>query len=278
MDAAGQPSPIPSNADHEARQRQVEQFLDDAVARLKAIGRDVAELLRFFVFTAYLLGAILSFWLWVLSELILLVRVLVYGLLQFVLWVSGGIPRRPGESMAAAVNRDLRGRWANREETYRQVARPLAARYANASRAGTTFWYWSIPRKAMSGLLVLMFVVVPGLYIVPRPNYVQMIDDNSIQYEDSGTTQYLINAVDLFDTGLTREYVNETAWWLGKVNPQGLKNRLHPGRFYKLWVIGIRWYWMPRLFPNIIWASETDAQGAILANPSHFIPPTTTGS
>jgi len=277
MDAASHPSSLPSDGGHDAEHR-IEESVDHFLARVRRIVRDSFELVRFLVFVVYMLGAILAFWLWAVSEVMLLIRTVIYGIVQVILWVSGGIPRVPGETMTEALRRDLNTRWSQRTRTYATLARPLAARYAYSRRAAVTFWFWSVPRKAMAVLLVMAFVVVPALYIVPRPHYVQVVDDNSLQYDTEGKTMYLINAVDLFEIGKTREYVNETAWWLGKVNPQGLKNRLHPGRFYKLWVIGIRWYWMPRLFPNIVWALETDSQGNLLENPSHFIPPTTTGS
>jgi hypothetical protein len=84
--------------------------------------------------------------------------------------------------------------------------------------------------------------------------------------------RYLIHAVDIDDPSHTREYQNEVAWWLGKINPQGLKAQLVPGRFYKLEVVGIRWYFLPTLYPNIISAEETDANGVVLDRPSSFVP------
>jgi hypothetical protein len=88
---------------------------------------------------------------------------------------------------------------------------------------------------------------------------------------------YLIHAIDLDDPSQTREYMNENAWWVGKINPQGLKARLVPGRYYKMWVIGLRWWFAPTLYPNIVSVTETDAKGNALEHPSTFIPATTTG-
>jgi len=110
---------------------------------------------------------------------------------------------------------------------------------------------------------------------VPRPNLVQVIDNNAIRYTDSGrTVRYVINAVDLRDPAHTQEYLNERVWWLGKIDPQGLKSTLLPGRYYRFWVVGIRWYYLPTLFPNIIAAQEVDPQGHTIPDP---LPPGSAG-
>jgi len=117
--------------------------------------------------------------------------------------------------------------------------------------------------------------------VVPRPQYVQITDDNAMDYEPGAnntmTVRYLIHAVDLHSGGAHREYQNEQVWWLGKINPQGLKSQLVPGRYYKLQIVGVRWYFLPTLYPNIISATETDEAGAVLNEPSQFLPSTRTG-
>ena len=56
-----------------------------------------------------------------------------------------------------------------------------------------------------------------------------------------------------------------------------MKSQLVPGRYYKFMIVGIRWYFMPTLYPNVISATETDEEGNILTEPSHFLPSTRTG-
>jgi hypothetical protein len=110
---------------------------------------------------------------------------------------------------------------------------------------------------------------------------VQVTDDNAIDYQPgangNATIRYLIHAVDLNNPGVHHEYTNEQMWWLGKINPQGMKSQLVPGRYYKFMIVGIRWYFMPTLYPNVISATETDEEGNILTEPSHFLPSTRTG-
>jgi hypothetical protein len=154
----------------------------------------------------------------------------------------------------------------------------MASHYVIASRAARRFFHWTATRKTLALVATTAFVVVPLLYVVPRPQYVQIVDNDVLDYRSADQVRYLIHAVDLFDTDQTREYRNEPAWYLGKINEQGLKNQLQPGRFYRLWLVGIRWYYLPTLFPNVIAATETDKEGNTLANPSHFVPATTTGT
>ena len=100
------------------------------------------------------------------------------------------------------------------------------------------------------------------------------MDNNAVHYtEDGSQVFYVVHAVDLDNPGHTREYVNENAWWLGKINPQGLKNRLQKGRNFRLWVVGIRWFYKPTLFPNIIGATEIDKQGDPVAPSLQASPP-----
>jgi hypothetical protein len=117
-------------------------------------------------------------------------------------------------------------------------------------------------------------VVVPGLYIVPRAHDVQITDDNAVEYDKkTNTTTYLVHALDLHTDNKTREYLNEDAWYLGKINSQGLKSQLQIGRTYRLRVVGIRWYYMPTLYPNIISATEIDADGNAVERPGRLVAP-----
>ena len=83
----------------------------------------------------------------------------------------------------------------------------------------------------------------------------------------------MIHAQDLFKPGKMREYENERAVHLGKIDAQGVKNALVPGRYYRVLVVGLRWYYMPTMFPNIISVKEVDINGDPLAEPAHLIAP-----
>src|SRR5690606_16798852 len=136
-----------------------------------------------------------------------------------------------------------------------------------------TWWRWSPGHKVMALAFGIAFIGVPSLYIVPRPHSVQILDDDVLEYHNtpSGEIKYLIHAASISNPGKLHEYINERAVHLGKIDPQGLKNQLVVGRYYRLWVIGIRWRFLPTLFPNIISATEIDAQGNAVKNPTHLI-------
>ncbi|MGE0040885.1 MAG: hypothetical protein AB7H88_05340 [Vicinamibacterales bacterium] len=250
---------------------------------LKRIVIDAWELLRFLPFAGYVVLSILGFWLWLVEVFFSQVRFVMRLGMVLMLWLSGGVPPRPGrrDGVLEGAQDDVLLLWDQRFAAYEQLARPLARQYLALRRATRRFWYWTLTRKAFVVLLVGVFVGIPGMYIVPRPHYVQVTDDNATHYENDGTkVYYLVHAVDLFQRGKTREYENEDAWWLGKVNSQGLKSQLQPGKFYKFWVVGIRWYKAPILFPNIISATEVDQHGRPLENPSRLMtapPPTVSG-
>lgn len=248
---------------------------------LHRLVRAVVELwtfLRFLVFVVYLLIAVIVFWLWVVTATMGLVRIGCRALMLLLLRLSGGGVPQPATptapSTSIAVKRELVELWDLRLHAYEELARPLARHLVGAQRATRTFWHWSPVRKAFTLVVTAMLVVVPGLYVVPRAHDVQITDDNAVAYDKkTNKTTYLVHALDLHAENKTREYLNEDAWYLGKINSQGLKSQLQIGRTYRLRVVGIRWYYMPTLYPNIISATEIDAEGNVVERPGRLVAP-----
>ena len=232
---------------------------------------------RFVLFVLYLAVGILAFWLWVVSFALGVVRLGLRMVMASLLFLSGGIaPRFPGASpnLVVSLDREIKYLWNTRLVAYENVARPVARHWVKSQEATRTFWHWGIGRKATALLLALFFIGIPMTFVIPRPQYVQITDDNAVHYDqenNNARVSYLVHATDLGDRGKTREYRNEDMWWLGKINSQGLKSQLQPGNYYKLWIVGIRWYYMPRLFPNIISATEIDANRNPITDPSRLL-------
>jgi len=267
----GAVSSTPAGPGFAARAKQVAH-------RLVRVVVDVWTFLRFLVFVVYLLIAIIVFWLWVITATIGLVRLLCRALMLVLLSLSGSrVPRPPtptAPSTSVAVKRELVELWDLRLVAYDEMARPLARHLIGARRATRTFWHWSPFRKAFTLVVTGLLVVVPGLYVVPRAHDVQITDDNAVAYDKkTSKTTYLVHALDLHAANKTREYLNEDAWYLGKINSQGLKSQLQIGRTYRLRVVGIRWYYLPTLYPNIISATEIDAEGNPVARPGRLVAP-----
>lgn len=256
----------PSSADR--AEHLVERFEHAAV--------EVWAVLRFMLFVAYLLVSALAFWLWVMTLLVGLIRLVFRLVMLVLLWLSGGIAPPPGPRAPT-----FRGRlhqawmrvWDLRLVAHDELIWPLERHLKRTGRAAQRFWHWSFVRKVVTLVAVFWLVCVPALYIIPRPHHVQITDDNALVYDSStNKTTYLVHALDL-SANKTREYINEDAWYLGKINSQGLKSRLQHGRTYRLWVVGIRWYYMPRLYPNIISATEIDAHGNEVEHPARLAAP-----
>jgi len=228
--------------------------------------------LRFMLFVLYLFIAVISFWLWMISAFFGVLRFALRFVMVPLLWASGGwAPRSgpPAANLNEAIERDLKYLWHQRLVAYEAIARPLARHLVRAKHATRNFWHWHTLHKASAVIFAAAFIGAPMSYFVPRPEYIQVTDDNATFYDPSTkTTTYLVHAVDMYDPDRTHEYENEDMWWLGKINSQGLKSKLQPGHYYKVWVVGIRWYFKPTLFPNLISAQEVDATGAALQHPS----------
>lgn len=266
-DAASAAPAGPSNAD---RAEQV-------VERLEHAAVEVWAFLRFLLFVVYLLIAVLVFWLWVATVIVGIVRFAGKVLMLVLLWLSGGTAPRhgaPAPSWTAAVKRELVYVWDLRLVAHEEFVRPLVRHLQRFASAARRFWHWSLFRKACTLGVAVGLVVVPALYVIPRPHHVQITDDNAVRYDKAtNKTTYLVHALDLQAANTTREYLNEDAWYLGKINSQGLKSQLQNGRTYRLWVVGIRWYYLPTIYPNIISATEIDAAGKAVAQPARLAAP-----
>jgi hypothetical protein len=252
-----------AQAQGRAREHEAEALVHRLLSTVQRAAVDIWHVGRFLLFALYTLIRVVSIWLWLVAA--------AFGVLAFVsrligtvlLWLAGGVPPPPGghaPSMQSMLQQDLQRFWNSRLVLYREIAQPLAFNLVIARRGLRTFWHWHIWRKAFALLIFGVFIGIPASYVIPRPHDVQITDDNALSHE-GGQTRYLIHAVDIDNPDRTREYENEIAPWLLKINPQGVKSRLQNGRFYRLWVVGLRWYYMPMLFPNIIAVTEIDRFG-----------------
>jgi hypothetical protein len=280
------PDPTPVTADDSAAAIEARALaLQDRSSFLMRAAvdawRGVVDTLRFVVFCVYVLLGVVSFWLMVPVVLFWLLRTVIQLLMRPLLYAAegGSLRSRSGCRRRAdeAMMEEAREQWEKRHDAYRLLAARSAYTIMAVKLAALRFWDFSFPRKAVIAIITFFLVFLPGMYLVPRAHYVQVRDNNALNHLDDGARiEYLIHAVDLFDMNQTREYRNENIPWLGKINAQGMKNRIVPGRYYKFWIVGIRWY-MPQMYPQLIDVIETDATGKPLEVPSHFIQPTTTG-
>jgi hypothetical protein len=267
---------LSAEAEAELRAKNIEEAADRWYHLMRDVAIGVWDIFRFVLFALFALLAVLYFWLWMFSAFSFLLRLVLRVIMLPLLWLSDGTPRREGEPMGVpeALALDLKAQWANRDRTYLTIARPLARAIVTVQETLIRFWHFNFAKKVFTLVLAFWTIFVPGLFIVPRPHYVQLINNDAIDYGSGGATdvRYLVHAVDLFDPSNTREYMNEPAWWFGKLNAQGLKNRLHKGEYYKMWIVGIRWWYMPTLYPNIIWVSEVDRSGKPIDDENYMVP------
>lgn len=246
-----------------ARTRAIEEHVDKFLTESKHSADRVVELGRFLLFILYAILGALSFWFWIVAAAIGLLRLLLTAVMTPLLWLADGPPRGPGgrrRPVVEAVIVETEWRWRRRELFYAELARPLARGVLEIKRSGARFWHLTLARKAVVAIMGFFFVFVPGMYVVPRAHYVQVTDDNAINHRTNGAVEYLVHARDMDNPGKTREYRNENMWYFGKINAQGMKAEIQPGRYYKMWVVGIRWY-IPQSYPNIISVQELDANG-----------------
>ncbi len=254
---------------------RAEAKVTETLRTTKNLSVAIFDAARFLLFSVFIATAILRFWLLSLTLVLHLVRFTLHILTIPLRTASGANPpqSKQGKRTFASSHVGL--------TLYYELFKPIEHVWIELTFAARSFWHYTIARKTLVVVLGFFFVLVPLSYLVPRPHTVQILDNNVLNNQSSklnaATEGYLIHAIDLDDPTQTREYANENAWWLGKVNAQGLKARLVPGRYYKIWVTGLRWWIAPTMYPNIISAAEVDAKGNILEHPSTFIPPATTG-
>jgi hypothetical protein len=249
----------------EERAERAVKAADEVVAGAEEVGRSLFWYFQFLFFLLYLMLAVVGFWLGMLAAVIGVARLVLRFVKGVTLFLAGGHPPPPGgraEEAVAAMRQEARRLWNTRTLLYADVTRPAARHYVSSQVALRRFWYWGVARKFSTLLVIPLLVLLPLAYIIPRPNEVMITDDNALSHADDDQVRYLIHAIDLSDPTDFLEYENELAWYLGKLDTQGLKSKLLPGRFYRVWVVGLRWYYFPRTaFPNILWVTEIDKDG-----------------
>lgn len=258
------------------RTHRAVSFADAFARRTGHAAWDLFGFVQFLFFLIYLLLAAIGFWLGFVAAMLGALRMLTRFAKVSLLYMSGGNPPPP-EGRAAHLNamakQELQRVWDARLLLYADVARPVARHYVAARFATRRFWYWGIMRKLSTITVASLMVGLPLVYLIPRPHEVQITDDNAMSHAD-GELRYLIHALDLKDPTNHLEYENEYALHLGKINPQGLKSQLVPGRYYRLWIVGLRWYYFPKTaFPNILWATEIDMNGNEITDPALMLAP-----
>jgi len=206
----------------------------------------------FFMF--YVVTCILRFWLWVVGTFLNLLRVLI-RILTTPLRRMAGIRGHFKEGIASsALNTSMLS------ELRFELLVPFLRFVAYAGGILKTFWAIDVPRKIIAIILNISFVVGPALWVIPRSFFVEIIDPNALVPAESGKG-YLILARDPHFPRIKFEFENENVLYLGKLNSPGLKAQFVTGKYYKIKVIGVRWYWPIPLYPNIISAEEVDANG-----------------
>ena len=253
---------------------RAESVANRLVAVLIGALREFLRFVQFAIFLIYLVFSVIGFWVWVLSLVIGVVR-LVLKLTRHLLLLLSALHPPPagwtGGGMVERVRAELLRLWNQRFLLYADIARPVGRQLVAWSHSARRFWHLPLFHKLAAAVTALGLVVLPLVFIVPRPHEVQITDKNSFSHAD-GPLRYLIHAIDLSDPSKTREYENEYAFYLGKINPQGLKATLHEGHFYRLWVVGVRWNYLPMtMYPNIVSAVEINKDGSRVETP-HLVP------
>lgn len=248
---------------------------ESVVARLSVAAvvaaREFLRFAQFAIFLVYLVVSVIGFWVWLLALTIGTLRLLLKFARHLLLLIAVLHPPPGGWTEGGLTDRlraEIRRLWNQRFLLYSDVARPVARQLVAWTHSARRFWHLPLFHKMAAVVVAAAFVLLPLAYFVPRPHEVQIVDRNSFSHTD-GQLRYLIHAVDIDDPSTTREYENEYAFYLGKLNPQGLKAQLREGHYYRLWVVGVRWNYLPAtLYPNIVKATEIDRHGTRVVAPT----------
>jgi hypothetical protein len=217
---------------------------------------------RILLFIAYVLTSILRFWIWFLEKVLKTLRMLI-RLITVPLGLASGLPY--GASLRAEEdNFFFKSFW---QYTYFTIIREMLVEVRDTIiliREGIyTFWSLSFSRKVVVLVIPFFLVIGPLGFIVPRPQEVEIVAINSIRdnISTAGNASYVILAKGFDGPNDFRQYVNEDAWWLTKVNSQRLKTILKEGKKFEVWIVGYRIAFPIEMYPNMVYAIELDENG-----------------
>lgn len=214
----------------------------------------VSRVLAILFFMFYVITCILRFWMWTITTILNLMRVLM-RVVTTPLRRMAGIQGHFKEDIASsALSTSMIS------ELRFELLVPFLRLIAYAGGILKTFWTIDVPRKIIAIILNICFIVGPALWVIPRSFFIEVVDPNALVPAQSGKG-YLILARDPHFPKIKFEFENENVLYLGKLNSPGLKAKFVTGKFYKIKVIGVRWYWPIPLYPNIITAEEVNADG-----------------
>lgn len=229
--------------------------VDTGLAHSRRAFGEIWALLQVLLFVVYLVLAAVSFWLAALSLLLVVPRLIAHVGMVPVLWLAGGLRGR-GE---AGGLRDEARHWWRTSGRYQWLVAPDGGPLESLRRGGRRFRQFSMARKLLAVLVTFYLVVLPALFLVPRPRDVRVVDNNMLVVNGT-TVRHLVHAQPLGGAGLNDLFRTDGAWWFGHPQPENLRARLRPGRTVRIWIIGVRW-WLPTLFPTIIAVSDPDERG-----------------
>lgn len=238
------------------------KFLAKLTSAIKApfiVGFDIIETFRLLLFLVYIITGVLRFWIWVLEKILGLFRLLI-RILTVPLGVVSGVHYSSAyidNKNVAAVKKIWVDIYSN---ILAEIAIILRSMVITAWVSWAIFWRVSVSRKIILLISSFTLVVLPLGFIVPRPEFVQIVDKNSIADEvgKEGKESYVILGTGFESPNDYRQYVNKDAWWLLKFNSQKVKTILEPGKSYQIWVTGYRITVPVEWYPNIIYAIECD--------------------
>lgn len=220
---------------------------------------DIFLSLRVLLFVAYVLTAVLRFWIWFLEKVLATIRILI-RFLTVPLGTLSGLP------YSASIKADennffFKSLWAN---LYFTVIREF---YDSVRDTVIVIWEsifvfakLSVSRKIVVLVIPFLLVIGPLGFIIPRSAEVKIISINSIRdnIAMAGNESYVILTKGFEGEHDFRQFVNKDAWWLTKVNSQRLKTILKEGKTYEIWYVGYRIVFPFEMYPNMVYAVELE--------------------